>query len=77
MHAGAGCASLKLTTFLISEGNEFPGALREANGPSIRELLQAVGLLARDSGDEFEVLIDVKDGESRGFGCRGNEQVRD
>jgi hypothetical protein len=27
----------------------------------IRELLQAVGLLAGDSGDEIEVLIDVED----------------
>ena len=48
-----------------------------ATGPPIQELVQAVGLLARDSGDEFEVLIDVKDGQSGGFGCRGNEQVRD
>jgi hypothetical protein len=28
---------------------------------AIRELLQAVGLLAGDSGDEIEVLIDVED----------------
>ena len=28
---------------------------------AIRGLLQAVGLLAGDSGDEIEVLIDVED----------------
>src|SRR5205823_15052231 len=42
-----------------------------------RELLQAVGLLAGDSGDEIEVLVDVEDGEPRGFGCGGDQQVGD
>jgi len=40
-------------------------------------LLQAVGLLASYSSDELEVLIDVEDGEPRGFSCRGDQQVRD
>lgn len=44
---------------------------------AIRELLQAMGLLAGDSGNEIEVLIDVEDGEPRGFGCGGDQQVGD
>ena len=44
---------------------------------AIRELLQAVSLLAGDFSDEIEVRIDVEDGEPRGFGCGGDQQVGD
>jgi hypothetical protein len=36
-----------------------------------------VGLLAGYSGDELEVLIDVENGEPRGFSRHGDQQVRD
>jgi len=37
------------------------GWTSELGCSAIRELLQAVGLLAGNSGDEIEVLIDVED----------------
>lgn len=40
-------------------------------------LPQAADPLACYSGDEFEVLIDVENGESCGFSSCGDEQVRD
>jgi hypothetical protein len=53
------------------------GSAQPHRDADIRELLQAVGLLAGDRGDEIEVLIDVEDGEPRGFGCGGDQEVRD
>jgi hypothetical protein len=64
----------------LHAGQQRYGQLLNLRGPvhaPFRELLQVVGLLAGDSGNEIEVHIDVGDGERRGFGCGGDQQFGD